>query len=223
MIMDSFIDLFAQRKNAQEMIKANSQAEAKENQQLHQQLKNYEEAIESLRKQSLQNAENAEKVNRLVNAGIEKVEALQKDENQEAGKVLELCEALKEELSAARDEMKQMREEQSGISEDLKSLREYIDQKLAGDDAAGRMEDALDLRLKDTEEVVHRENVKVYRNVQAVVQEELAKQSGDIKSTVYESTGKIRVGKGLLPVGIITLLAALGSLAMTLLQYFHII
>ncbi len=223
MIMDSFIDLFAQRKNAQEMIKANSQAEAKENQQLHQQLKNYEEAIESLRKQSLQNAENAEKVNRLVNAGIEKVEALQKDENQEARKALELCEALKEELSAARDEMKQMQEEQSGISEDLKSLREYIDQKLAGDDAVGRMEDALDLRLKDTEEVVHRENVKVYRNVQAVVQEELAKQSGDIKSTVYESTGKIRVGKGLLPVGIITLLAALGSLAMTLLQYFHII
>ena len=28
MRMDSFIDLFAQRKNAQEMIKANSQAEA---------------------------------------------------------------------------------------------------------------------------------------------------------------------------------------------------
>ncbi len=207
--MDSFIDLFAQRKNAQEMIKANSQAEAKENQHLHEQLKNYEEAIENLRKQSLQNTENAEKVTKLLDESISKLEAKDKDQAAADEKLVSLCEELRKELEETKTEVAQIRKAVEVLKEEGTPV--------------GEMVDAMDLRLKDTEDLVHRENVKVYRNVQAVVQEELAKQSGDLKNAVYETTGRIRPGKGLLPVGILTLLAALASLTMTLLQYFHII
>ena len=207
--MDSFIDLFAQRKNAQEMIKANSQAEAKENQHLHEQLKNYEEAIENLRKQSLQNTENAEKVTKLLDESISKIENREKDQAAADNKLASICEELRKELEATKAEVTQIRETVNALKEEGTPMDEVTD--------------AMDLRLKDTEELVHRENVKVYRNVQAVVQEELAKQSGELKNAVYETTGRIRPGKGLLPIGILTLLAALASLAMTLLQYFHII
>ncbi len=207
--MDSFIDLFAQRKNAQEMIKANSQAEAKENQHLHQQLKNYEEAIENLRKQSLQNTENAEKVTKLLDESIAKLESRESDRADSDKQLLEVVEELKKELENTKAEVAQIREAVEALKE--------------GGMAVDEVADAMDLRLKDTEELVHRENVKVYRNVQAVVQEELSKQSGDLKSAVFESAGRIRPGRGLLPIGILTLFAALVSLAMTLLQYFQII
>ncbi len=207
--MDSFIDLFAQRKNAQEMIKANSQAEAKENQHLHEQLKNYEEAIENLRKQSLQNEETAGKVTKLLDESIAKLESRETDRETSDKRLLEVCEELRKELENTKAEVAQ--------------IRETVDVLKESGAATDELTDAMDIRLKDTEELVHRENVKVYRNVQAVVQEELAKQSGDLKNAVFESTGRIRPGKGLLPIGILTLLAALASLAMTLLQYFHII
>ncbi len=207
--MDSFIDLFAQRKTAQEMIKANSQAEAKENQLLHEQLKNYEEAIENLRKQSLQNEETAGKVTKLLDESIAKLESRETDREASDKRLLEICEELRKELENTKAEVAQ--------------IRETVDALKESGAVTDELTDAMDIRLKDTEELVHRENVKVYRNVQAVVKEELAKQSGDLKNAVFESTGRIRPGKGLLPIGILTLLAALASLAMTLLQYFHII
>ena len=59
--MDIFIDKFAQRRNAQEMIRANYMAEAEENERLTSKLHRYDEALQDMRKLSLQNIENAEK------------------------------------------------------------------------------------------------------------------------------------------------------------------
>ena len=59
--MDIFIDKFAQRRNAQEMIKANYMAEAEENERLTAKLSRYDEALQDMRRLSLQNVENAEK------------------------------------------------------------------------------------------------------------------------------------------------------------------
>lgn len=74
----------------------------------------------------------------------------------------------------------------------------------------------------------HKESVKVYRNVQAVVETETAKQTEALSvavteavkgaaetmtSQVTEKVEGIKIGKGLMPVAIITMLAALGNAA----------
>ena len=63
--MDGFIDKFAQRKNAQEMIRANAMAEAEEKERMASRLSEYEQAIKEMRNCNLQIVENAEKVREL--------------------------------------------------------------------------------------------------------------------------------------------------------------
>ena len=60
--MDNFIDKFAQRRNAQDMIRANAMAEAEERERIAAKLSEYELAMQELRRCNLQNLENAEKV-----------------------------------------------------------------------------------------------------------------------------------------------------------------
>ena len=65
---------------------------------------------------------------------------------------------------------------------------------------------------KASEDFMHKESVKVYRNVQAVLEEELPKQTGEITGKLGEMIGNIKVGKGVLVVSILTLLAALANI-----------
>ena len=53
--MDNFMDKLAQRFNAQEMIRANAQAEAQELERLRQQVKAYDECMQEMRKLKLKN------------------------------------------------------------------------------------------------------------------------------------------------------------------------
>ena len=71
--MDSFIDKFAQRRNAQEIIKANAAAEAQENERLNAKVSDYEKAMQEIRKLNLQNVENAEKVRDMLNMSLKKM------------------------------------------------------------------------------------------------------------------------------------------------------
>ena len=55
--MDNFMDKLAQKFNAQEMIKANSQAEAAEMKKLQLQVAEYEKILQEMRKLNYKNAE----------------------------------------------------------------------------------------------------------------------------------------------------------------------
>ena len=66
---------------------------------------------------------------------------------------------------------------------------------------------------KASDELSHKENVKVYRNVQAVVVEEVKKQTDDLKKT----------WKGVKPLLVVTLLAVLATAALFVLQMFGIL
>lgn len=63
-----------------------------------------------------------------------------------------------------------------------------------------------------TDDFTHKENVKVYRNVQAVVVEEVKKQTDELKDELKAS------GKGIRPLLIITLLLASANVILLLLQ-----
>lgn len=140
--MDTFIDKLAQKKNAQEMIRANSAAEAVKMAQMQNQLKAYDEVMQEIRRVNLKTYENVENVGRVLSECMEKLEGLEA-EKQEAGNV-------EQELAA------------------VKAL--------------------LEERFTQSEDFMHKENVKVYRNVQAAFTEELAKQIEQEKSAKGKGT-----------------------------------
>lgn len=67
---------------------------------------------------------------------------------------------------------------------------------------------------------VHKENVKVYRNVQAVVVEETAKQNEFLEKSAKANGGKL---KAVLAISVLALLASAGSLILQLLSFLQII
>jgi ElaB/YqjD/DUF883 family membrane-anchored ribosome-binding protein len=129
-VMDTFIDKLAQKKNAQEMIRANSAAEAVKMDQMQKQMKAYDELMQEIRRVNIKTAENVDNVRDLLAQCMEKLESLEKE---------------------------------SGQAED-------VEKQLAG------IKSLLEERLTQSEEFMHRENVKVYRNVQAAFTEEFEKQ-----------------------------------------------
>jgi len=87
-------------------------------------------------------------------------------------------------------------------------------------ESVAQLEKDLDNKMTSMDENVHKECVKVYRNVQAVIVEENAKQSDGINATVKSLNGKL---KGILGVSIVALIAALGSVAFQVLVYLNIL
>ena len=64
--MDTFIDKLAQKTVANDMISANSAAEARENQRLKDQLASYEEILQEMKQVNLKNIESASKVSDMI-------------------------------------------------------------------------------------------------------------------------------------------------------------
>lgn len=137
--MDTFIDKLAQKKNAQEMIRANSAAEAAKMEQMQKQLAAYDEVMREIRRVNLKTAENVDNVRSVLAQCMEKLESIE-------------------------------REGDDGQTEEL-------EKQLSG------IKTLLEERLAQSEEFMHKENVKVYRNVQAAFTEELEKQKQTTKSS----------------------------------------
>ena len=75
--MDNFMDKLAERYNASEMIKANSQAENARMEGLQEQVEAYEAVLQEMRKLNYKNTELTEKMYSLVDESLEKVRTLQ--------------------------------------------------------------------------------------------------------------------------------------------------
>ncbi len=154
--MDNFMDKLAQKYNAQEMIKANAQAEASEMQRLQEQVAAYEGILQDMRKLNYKNSELTDRIYALVDESISKVQGIHKND-EEAGEVAaslsdEIMKALEDALSnldttvgtalnesvsgalmVPVDQMKQSTQEVSGsvatvrqIAEDVKTTADEI-------------------------------------------------------------------------------------------------
>lgn len=199
--MDTFMDKLAQKLNAQEMIKANSAADAEEMDQLKGQLREYDECLAQMQQvnkelkainhemEKLMSETIAPEVKKLSEEGVA---SLQKLQQENADKLAELG----QQYIAKLEELQQS-------TEALDELQKHIDEK-----------------LNTTEDNVHKECVKVYRNVQAVVVEENEKQTENIAEKVKESLG----GKlnGVLGVSIAALVAAIADIVLHALNILHI-
>lgn len=179
--MDTFMDKLAQKLTAQEIIKANAAADAAELSRMKEQTAEYEELFAKMQGSSEKNAENAQKVQELVEAGIAKIEEMQ-------------CE------SRASEELKQL----------LSELKEQ----------QANLKKAQTEQFEQLTDHVHKENVKVYRNVQAVVVDETAKQNEINGKTLSSVSKKL---SAVLGISIVALLVSTAGLVFQILVYLHIL
>lgn len=196
--MDIFVDKLSQKLTAQEMIKANAAADAAELQKVKGQVGQYDALLKEIQEvnavnvnsakqvgmlaaESIKKLENVDKMNRLIDAGLAKIEEIKADDSK--------TEELKEQLS-----------------EQLTQLREHVD--------------ALQAELL---EHIHTEDVKVYRNVQAVVVEEsgkLAEQNNAGAAVMKKVSGK---SSAVMIFSILTLIMTIAGLILQILSLFGVI
>ena len=193
--MDNFMDKLAQRFSAQEVIKANSQAEAAEMKKLQLQVAEYEKILQEMRKLNYKNSELSEKIDGLVGENTNKIQGLQEEET----KLLATLRNLTDEQTRIREE--ELAQKEAERADENRKTEEQKQQLTS-----------LEERMKQTDEFVHKENVKVYRNVQAVVVDELKKQT---ETLLLENQ---KLGSKLNTVTILSIFAILFSVAGIVLQ-----
>ena len=224
--MDTFMDKLASKINAQEMIRANSSAEAKENERLSQEVEEYRQCLQEMRQISLQNSATADEIAELVKTSMDKIAAIQAESGKSDDVVAAMQNNLNEMLNAIRMNSDKLVSVVSGNADRVMSAVEGSSDKVmsavegSSDKVMNALEGSTDKivsnviaelqagndefkealkaeiiaevkkELKGQEEIVHKECVKVYRNVQAVVTEESEKQTGEIVAA--QSKGRKR-------------------------------
>ncbi len=201
--MDNFMDKLAQKFNAQEMIKANSQAEAAEMKKLQLQVAEYEKILQEMRKLNYKNAELTEKIDGLVGENAGKLQGLQEDEQ----KLLNLLRDLTEEQTRNREEEFSRKEEEKQEA--------VAGAQIQSKEIVSRTQEL----FARSEDFVHKENVKVYRNVQAVIVEELKKQTDTLCQENDRLASRMNV---VMAFSLITMLLAVASLIVQILTGLNI-
>ena len=251
--MDSFIDKFAQQKNAQEMIRANAMAEAKEREKMAAQLSEYENAMRELRRCSLQNIENAEKVKELLEAGLNKIAEVQKKEeggsessNKDVEEVRNLLESLKDQMSELLGEQQNrmselLGEQQNRIADFLENQQSQMasilveqknqvaellnEQSSRIEEKSTQTAELMETQKKTIEELFHaseefnhKEAVKVYRNVQAVIEGALPKQTEEITAEIKRAGDGKGISAKMVVLWGLTFLAAAANVVIEVLK-----
>ena len=196
--MDNFMDKIAQKLSSQEAIRANSAADAAQMEKLQAQVEEYDACMKEMRKLNLKNIENEQKIKELLGNSIEQLNKLF-DENSLRLKMLtEECIA---KIQAAKGE----EEKKADAEESLMEIRETAAANMA----------KLEELFKESDDFVHKENVKVYRNVQAVVVEELEKQTKALMDSETKSVNENKKkDKSVLAIGIIILVVSLANMGL---------
>ena len=224
--MDTFIDKLAQKRNAQEMILANMTAEAAKMEEMQNQMKAYDDLMQEIRQVNLKTAENLSDVQNTLKEYMTKLEALQQDNSrdEETKQVLTQIKGLLEDNSKdeeTKQVLVQIRELLEDNSKDeetkrvLVQIRELLEDNSKDEEmkqALVQLREVLDEKFRQADDFLHKENVKVYRNVQAAVVEELNKQTEELKKSQKENRGS----KAVLPISILILLAVLADIAIHL-------
>ena len=106
-LMDTFMDKLASKINAQEMIRANSSAEAKENERLSQEVEEYRQCLQEMRQISLQNSATADEIAELVKTSMDKIAAIQAESGKSDDVVVVMQNNLNEMLTPKIEHNKQ--------------------------------------------------------------------------------------------------------------------
>lgn len=189
--MDNFIDKLAQKFTAGEVIRANSMAEAREMKRLQKQVEEYETCLQEMRKVQMKNTEAANQLSALVADSSSRMEAIA---NASLDKIAEASVNKKETI---------LLEE---IEKEVENLRQAMQEN----------QDKTEELFRQADDYLHKENVKVYRNVQAVIVDELNAKT-EAMTTANEETVKKYSGKHT----VLLILILLGVSVSLILQIFN--
>ena len=211
--MDNFMDKVAQKLTSQDMIRSNSAADAAEIENLEtqvalfkDQMEKYDDCLQEMRKLNLKNIESAQGVQDLAEQTNEKLgkaaeeisfASVSKIQQTSDLSIAGINQAVSEGLAKIA-EIKENADNLEAITETMSGLQ-------------GKLEDS----FRSMEDFLHTDNVKVYRNVQAAMIEELEKQTTEIKEAQEKSE---RGNKVLLPFVIITMILSLANLGISVAQ-----
>ena len=210
LIMDNFIDRLAQKFTAGEVIRANAAAEERELRRLREQVAEYERCLQEMRKVQMTNTQTARNHHDLM---VESTEGIRKLTQEGAAKIADIqleTEAQKAEakksVETAAYTMEKMEEKVVKMQETVAELTESLEknQKEIAD------------WFKQADDFLHKENVKVYRNVQAVVVDEVAAKAENIMKSQEEAVKKSH--KPVLVFAVLGFLAAAASLIIQILD-----
>ena len=221
--MDTFMDKLAQRLNAQEMIKANNSAEVAETTRLKEQNTMYEALLQKVQESSAQSeagvakleqgavsiAESAEKVEQgalKVAESAEKAEQGALKVAESADRVQQNSARVEELINAALAKIAEIQKGEQN-TEELNALLEELKQ-------------VQDEKFENLTDHVHKESVKVYRNVQAVIVEELAKSNDASAKKLASASRKVTF---VLVLSLLSMLVSAAGLAFQILVYLNII
>lgn len=209
--MDNFMDKVAEKLNSQEIIRANAAADAAALENLEKQLalfknqmEKYDDCLQEMRRLNLKNIESAQGVQELADKANEKLG--ETVGNMEAASVSRIKETSDLSIAGINQTLNESLAKIAEIKENSDNL-EQVTENMA------ELQTKIEERFKTMEDFLHVDNVKVYRNVQAAMIEELGKQEAQLK----EEQNKLAKGnKAMLPFVIVTMIVTITNLAVTI-------
>ena len=208
--MDNFMDKISEKLNSQEIIRANAAADAAALENLEKQLTlfkdqmgKYDDCLQEMRKLNLKNIESAQGVQDLADRASTTF-------GQMAGEVQSVSVSKIKETSdlSIAGINRTLNESLAKIAE-IKENPESIEQRTR---ELADMQTRLEGQFKNLEDDLHTDNVKVYRNVQAAMIEELDKQTNQLK----EDQSKLSKNREmLLFFVIVTMVTSIANIAVT--------
>ena len=134
--MDNFMDRLTKRFNAGELIQANGEAEARENERLRKQTAEYEKMMQEIRRLNLKTVEVSEQVSQMLSCGIEQLEEYE----------------AKLRAFAVADEAKETETAVDAQQMNLAITQELAEQKKALDLQIAGMQELMDAQLKNMQD-----------------------------------------------------------------------
>lgn len=237
--MDNFMDKLAQRFTAQEMIKANSQAETQELNKVREQIRAYDECLQEMRRINLKNVEAAEQVrmlagqvNDLAGQAINSVKESGKKDNAQLDAALSELKAVvakaQEQMTESEALLRKQTEESGKLAlqqaeEASRLIQQQVEESVGAlweqqekmGERTEQEQKLLQEMRSQLEEFMHKESVKVYRNVQAVMLDEFKNQTEALSKKLEENSKAEKSRTALL---ITAVLSGIGSFAILVLQ-----
>ncbi|MBR5577568.1 MAG: hypothetical protein IKW28_01070 [Lachnospiraceae bacterium] len=199
--MDNFIDKLAQKFIAGEVIKANSVAEERELKRLREQVAEYERCLHEMQKMQVTNTQTARQLHDLMTEGNEGIKKLTEESLQKL-----------QELQVTAGKMEP--EEKETITQTAKAVEELSELVKQLTEKTEANQKNVEKWFHQADEFLHKENVKVYRNVQAVVVEEVGKKAEAVIKS-QEENGK-QIIKPAVIFSVLAFLCAAGNIILTL-------
>ena len=136
--MDNFMDRLTKRFNAGELIQANGEAEARENERLRKQTAEYEKMMQEIRRLNLKTVEVSEQVSQMLSCGIEQLEEYE----------VKLHGLIKEEETDKTEAAADAQQINQVITQELAQQKKELDLQIAG------MQELMDAQLKNLQDSV---------------------------------------------------------------------